>query len=730
MQLTKTLERRKIKNVMKKGLFLGIAFLISQVSLFDIKGIFGVSLLSLAYALGYEYIVMYFIGIVLTFNVPIIMVSIGIYFVIESLNVFRLMKSYYVPVLVSLLMGGYMFLLYYDFSLKGLNECLMIMLLQYMLQVLNLELANFFVHTHSRKIDNKEYTLLFSLLIISLINFAKINPNIVLVCVFTVVLYSSYCLTLSSSAYLGLFSVLMLLLSGIGTLYDMITLLLPIIIYSVYQPKNKVVYALIYFISNLWIPILIIEDTKIQLIKIGTTMAIFLLLPAIKHEEIETRLSTSAILESERRKMGRKVFEFSELFTKITRSLEIHVTPVNTKQHVGHFYDKVCKNCTSCDQCFDRYNGNHRLIKLFMKGLDDKLQPTDSKYVQNYCLNSKAYKEQLKLETALYQQQGKLNQEYDLLKKNLYHQLGLVSEVLKEFENNITSSYDDLDEYVLDLLRGYHFDIQYLNREIIANHHYEIDIAIRNITSKEVSEELIPLLNKGYKTTFRLVKQGIPKQRGYMHLVLENKPISYMTYGIVQIGKDDNYCGDQYAVFENGDKNIFAISDGMGHGKQAYQESSFLLDVFQKMLKTGVEVENCIKTTNALLKIKNRSDMYTTLDLAIFDSHKKEIEFYKNGSMHSFIIREEAIIEVEGRSLPIGIMSDVEAKYERVELNTDDYIIMLSDGVGEIEENLIINYILDHKGQTPQMIASNFNQVLENASAIDDVTLMIMKVES
>ena len=56
MQLTKTLERRKVKNVIRKSLFLSIAVLISQVSLFDIKGVFGLSILSLAYLLGYEYI--------------------------------------------------------------------------------------------------------------------------------------------------------------------------------------------------------------------------------------------------------------------------------------------------------------------------------------------------------------------------------------------------------------------------------------------------------------------------------------------------------------------------------------------------------------------------------------------------------------------------------------------------------------------------------------------------
>lgn len=729
MQLTKTLERRKVKNVIRKSLFLSIAVLISQVSLFDIKGVFGLSILSLAYLLGYEYIVMYFIGMLLTLNMPIIIVSIGIYIIIESLNIFKLMKSYYIPILVSLLSAGYIYLLYYDFSFRSISESFVILLLQYMLQIMNLELTSFFVHTHSRKIDHKEYTLLLTLTLVALMNLKIFNPELVIVGVGVIVLYSSYAINLSSSAYLGLFGMFLLILLKIGQLYDMIMILLPLIVFSVYQPKNKIVYGLVYGLCQVWLPILVLEDLYLQLIKVGMITLTFLILPTIKQEKIETRLSTSSIIENERRKVGRKVSEFGDLFAKITGSFEINVTPVNTKLYVGHFYDKVCKNCASCDQCFDRYNGNHRLIKLFMKGLGEKLQVSETKYVQNYCLNSRAYKEQLKLETALYQQQEKLNQEYDILKKNLYHQLGLVSGVLKDFENQVTGSYDQLDEYVLDLLKGYHFDIQYLTREKIANHHYEIDIAIRNITGREVSEELIPLLNKGYKTTFRLVKQGIPKQKGYMHLVLENKPISYMSHGIVQIGKDENYCGDQYAVFENGDKNIFAISDGMGHGKLAYQESSFLLDIFQKLLKTGAEVENCIKTVNALLRIKNRSDMFTTLDLAIFDAYRKEIEFYKNGSMHSFIIREEAIIEIEGRSLPIGIMSDVEAKYERVELVSGDYIVMMSDGVGEIEENQIINFILDHKQMSPQMIASSFNQALQNASAIDDVTLLIMKVE-
>lgn len=729
MQLTKTLEHYKVRNVAKRFLFFLIVVVLSQVSVFNIKGLFGVSLLPLAFLLGYDFIAIFLIGLISTFNLTMIIIGVGIYLIIESLNLFKLVKTEYLPILVSLLLTGYIYLLYYNFSIVGVSEIITILLLQYTLQVMNLELASFFIHTHSRKIDNKEYTLLLFLLMIGLINLKGFNQNITLIGMYTISLYATYSFGLKSGAFLGIAGTFLMLLCTIGTLYDSIPLLLPIVIFSVVFPKNKLSFIVIYALCQVWIPFLVLEDLKSAVIKAVITMLIFMILPAVKTKTIEVRLSQSALLESERRKMARKISEFGQLFSRITSSFETTVTPVNNKLYVGHFYDKVCKNCTSCDQCFDRYNGNHRLVKLFMKGLEEKLQVNDSKYIQSYCLNAKAYKDQLKIESALYLQQEKINQEYDLLKKNLYHQLGLVSGILNDFETHMSIHCDEQDDYVLNLLRGYHFDVQYLSRMKISSHHDEIDITIRNITGKEVTEELIPLLNKGYNTHYRLVKHGPFKKNGYMHLILENKAIAYMSHGMIQISKDEKYCGDSLSIFENGNKHLYAISDGMGHGKQAHEESSFLLDIFTKLLKTGADVEGCIKTTNALLRIKNKSDMFTTLDLAIFDAHRKEIEFYKNGSMHSFIIREEAIIEIEGRSLPIGIMSDIDAKYEKHELITNDFIVMLSDGVGEIEENQIINYIMDHKDQSAQAIASYFNPILHQASAIDDVTLLILKVE-
>ena len=53
---------------------------------------------------------------------------------------------------------------------------------------------------------------------------------------------------------------------------------------------------------------------------------------------------------------------------------------------------------------------------------------------------------------------------------------------------------------------------------------------------------------------------------------------------------------------------------------------------------------------------------------------------------------------------------------------------MLSDGIDEEEENQIIDFIRHNRSQ-PQVILSHFSQMIDDASNIDDVTLLIMKIE-
>ena len=49
----------------------------------------------------------------------------------------------------------------------------------------------------------------------------------------------------------------------------------------------------------------------------------------------------------------------------------------------------------------------------------------------------------------------------------------------------------------------------------------------------------------------------------------------------------------------------------MGQGKMAANESKLTLEVLSKLILNGIGLKDTIDSINALLKIKNRNDMFT-----------------------------------------------------------------------------------------------------------------------
>ena len=150
------------------------------------------------------------------------------------------------------------------------------------------------------------------------------------------------------------------------------------------------------------------------------------------------------------------------------------------------------------------------------------------------------------------------------------------------------------------------------------------------------------------------------------------------SYGVYQINCSEEGNGDSYLVFENNNYMLYCLSDGMGVGKLAKEESSFTLKLLKSILETGMDLRNSIMLINSLLKVKNRFDMYATLDLVSINKRNLKSHFFKNGAVHSYIFSniENKMIEVNTSSLPIGIVDCVNSFDFSFKLKKDDFIIM------------------------------------------------------
>ncbi|MBO5260439.1 MAG: SpoIIE family protein phosphatase [Agathobacter sp.] len=144
---------------------------------------------------------------------------------------------------------------------------------------------------------------------------------------------------------------------------------------------------------------------------------------------------------------------------------------------------------------------------------------------------------------------------------------------------------------------------------------------------------------------------------------------------------------------ENGDNFVFfdmdcghhyvALSDGMGSGKQASQESELVVELLEKLMRAGFRKEVAIQMMNSAMVLQSRQESYSTLDLADLDLYTGEVTLTKVGAACSFIKRGEDIEVLSAGSLPAGAVPGEKPGEISSALKHGDFLVMITDGVLE-----------------------------------------------
>lgn len=140
--------------------------------------------------------------------------------------------------------------------------------------------------------------------------------------------------------------------------------------------------------------------------------------------------------------------------------------------------------------------------------------------------------------------------------------------------------------------------------------------------------------------------------------------------------------GDSFHALELGSgKFAVALSDGMGNGERARQESSTALHLLSRLLQARIDEKLAIKSVNSVLALRSPDEVYATLDLAIIDLFSAKAMLFKSGSTPSFIRRGDDVHFVSSNNLPIGILQDIDIELVDTPLASGDIVIMMTDGV-------------------------------------------------
>lgn len=272
-----------------------------------------------------------------------------------------------------------------------------------------------------------------------------------------------------------------------------------------------------------------------------------------------------------------------------------------------------------------------------------------------------------------------------------------------------------------DVLEGYQFVVHSLKVTQIQGD-LRIEGVVDRITPRDAKETLLPLLNTLYFTDFHL--EYLKDSRLLYHstaFVFESDHSAQVEacYDSISVHSKEN--GDTCSIFRHGCYTIGSLSDGMGYGADASKSSNLISGILQRMVASDMEIVQAVRTINRLM----HSDVYATLDVICVNGHTKKAYLVKSAACPTFLIRKDKLLQMDGHSLPLGIVEEMEPDCMEVQLQKEDEVLMISDGVHmqEIRYWLQIRQQGDLHEEFAQLM-----KILKQRTREDDTSALLLRI--
>lgn len=176
---------------------------------------------------------------------------------------------------------------------------------------------------------------------------------------------------------------------------------------------------------------------------------------------------------------------------------------------------------------------------------------------------------------------------------------------------------------------------------------------------------------------------------------------------------------------------IMSLSDGMGSGKVAEEESRQVIELTQKLLEAGFSARAALKMVNTVLILTGISQHPATLDLCCIDLKTGIMEAIKLGAAATYILTEKGVELLEAGEVPMGILNPLEPILLSKKLWDGNRVVMVSDGVldalpAENKELMLAEFIAGMPVKNPQDMADRILLYAKSFTeeAGDDMTVL------
>lgn len=455
-----------------------------------------------------------------------------------------------------------------------------------------------------------------------------------------------------------------------------------------------------------------------------------------------------------REKAQNRIYYLAQVFEDLSASFaenqEMQTRP-GQMAYINYLYEELsegfCKNCPRHDRCWDRdcYSTSQELLDIFtITENEGHIEYEEcSEEFKKKCLHGRELVNAVNYLFDRIRMNEYWSEKIEESRKIVSHQLQGLSRVIENLaeEIDLKANIDfELKEGLQQHCRNMGFKIKDITPIRIHENQMYIDVLGSACVKSNNCESIIaPAISSYMGEKFEVVHKNCPvlAGKGLCEFTLERAFNYKVISGTAQVARE-TICGDNFkTVSIKGGKSIFAISDGMGVGEKAAEESEIAIRMLEKLLNSGFDKELVLNTINSVLLLRSKNESFTTIDICMIDLFTAEIDFIKTAGAASFIKRGKQVEVVSASSLPLGILEHTDVFCEKRSLYPHDMIIMVSDGVIEASrkesgEAWIVELLFEIDTDDPQFMAQT---IINNALGLakgtpqDDMTVICMCID-
>ena len=330
----------------------------------------------------------------------------------------------------------------------------------------------------------------------------------------------------------------------------------------------------------------------------------------------------------------------------------------------------------------------------------------------------------------------RLDEEKSNIEKQLKGVSKAISNIADDMQVEIKNDnlFADEKEQISLLLKQKEILIQEITINKKDEGRFFVELYIEKTDKDDTQDIICDILQKVLKEKMTMQENKFIKEEMCEKFVFISSDKFLIEIGQAQATKDNmSVSGDSLLKIKLKDgKYLVAISDGMGSGPKARKSSQIVTKMLKRLLDSGFEKETSIDLINSNL-LNVSEDVFATLDIAIIDLYKGNVEMIKSGCCPTYIKNKRKVQVIKSLALPAGVIQNVSKDVFDRDIENGDILVMCSDGIldSNVEyknKELWVKYMMeDLETNNPKKIAdillreaidNNFGKVKDDMSVV------------